>query len=111
MTNETPVTNPGGEIIVYEAPDSELQVEVRLEGETVWLTQRQMAKVFDTTPENVLMHLRNVFSSKELEAAATAKDFLVVQTEDLFRHAARRGLIRVHAAELARVLRQSQRYR
>ncbi len=81
MTGATPKASPGGEVVVYEAPDSELRVEVRLEGETVWLTQRQMAEVFDTTPENILMHLRNVFSGEELDAAATTKDFLVVQIE------------------------------
>lgn len=71
----------GGEISVYEAADGEVRVDVRFERETVWLTQRQMAEVFDTTPENILMHLRNVFSREELEEVATTKDFLVVQTE------------------------------
>ncbi|MFW3616901.1 RhuM family protein [Billgrantia antri] len=51
------------------------------ERDTVWLTQRQMGEVFDTTPENVLMHLKNVYASNELEETATAKDFLVVRTE------------------------------
>ena len=81
MNNESPILSPGGEIVVYEAPDGEVRVEARLEQETVWLSQRDMAAVFDTTPENVLMHLRNVFSSEELEAEATTKDFLVVRTE------------------------------
>jgi len=57
------------------------KVEVRLEGETLWLTQRQMGELFDTTPENVLMHLKNIFKDKELDEAATAKDFLVVRQE------------------------------
>jgi prophage maintenance system killer protein len=70
-----------GEVIVYEAPDGEARVDVRLEHDTVWLTQRQMSELFDTTPENVLMHLKNVFVDGELEETATAKDFLVVQTE------------------------------
>ena len=43
---------PGGEIVVYETPDGDIRVEVRLDHETVWLTQRQMADVFETTPEN-----------------------------------------------------------
>ena len=73
--------SPGGEIVVYGAPDGAVRVDVRLDRETVWLTQRQMAEVFDTTPENVLMHLRNVFSSEELDAEATTKDFLVVRSE------------------------------
>ena len=72
---------PGGEILVYEAPDGRVRVDVKLDHDTVWLTQRQMSDLFETTPENVLMHLRNIFGDGELEAAATAKDFLVVQTE------------------------------
>lgn len=71
----------GGEILVYQAPDGQAQVDVRLERDTVWLTQRQMADVFETTPENVLMHLNNVFGDGKLEQAATAKDFLLVRTE------------------------------
>ena len=58
-----------------------MRVDVRLDRETVWLTQRQMSEVFDTTPENVLMHLRNVFAGEELAADATTKKFLVVRTE------------------------------
>ena len=81
VSRESPAPSLGGEIVVYETPDGEVRVEARLEQETVWLSQRDMAAVFDTTPENVLMHLRNVFSSEELEAEATTKDFLVVRTE------------------------------
>ena len=72
---------PGGEVIVYESKDGEARVDVRFDKETVWLTQRQMADVFQTTPENVLMHLRSVFSSEELEPETTTKDFLVVRSE------------------------------
>lgn len=56
-------------------------MDVRLAGETVWLTQRQMSELFETTPENVVMHLKNVFSDNELEEPATTKDCLVVRTE------------------------------
>ncbi len=56
-------------------------MDVRFEDDSVWLTQRQMAEVFDSTPENILMHLRNVFSDKELDTEATTKDFLVVRSE------------------------------
>ena len=80
-SSESPASAPGGEVVVYEAQDGEVRVDVRLEQETVWLSQRDMAEVFDTTPENVLMHLRNVFSSGELDAEATTKEFLVVRTE------------------------------
>ncbi|MCY4371461.1 MAG: virulence RhuM family protein [bacterium] len=81
MSDTRDEQSPGGGIVVYGAPDGAVRVDVRLGRETVWLTQRQMADVFDTTPENVLMHLRNVFSSEELDAEATTKDFLVVRSE------------------------------
>ena len=81
MNSGTPTSHPDCDVIVYEAPGGEARVDVRLDRETVWLTQRQMSEVFGTTPENVQMHLRNVFSGGELEALATTKDFLVVRTE------------------------------
>ena len=81
MNTKQLAAGPGGEVIVYAPADGKVRVDVRFDGESVWLTQRQMAEVLDTTPENILMHLRNVFSSEELDAAATTKDFLVVQTE------------------------------
>ena len=57
-----------------------LQMDVQLEHETVWLSQRGMAEVFATTPKNVLMHLCKVFATQELDAVATAKDSLVART-------------------------------
>lgn len=70
-----------GEVIVYEAADGTIRVDVRLEQDTVWLTQKQMAELFETTPENIVMHLKNVYGDGELDEPATAKDFLVVQSE------------------------------
>lgn len=70
---------PPNQLVIFES--SGQAVQVRLEGESIWLTQRQMAEVFATTPENVLMHLKNIFRDGELEEAATTKDFLAVQTE------------------------------
>ncbi len=67
------------EIVIFEGDTQE--VEVRLEGETLWLTQMQMGELFGTSPENVLMHLKNIFKDNELDEAATAKDFLVVRQE------------------------------
>jgi prophage maintenance system killer protein len=72
---------PGGEILVYEASDGGVRVEVKLERDTVWLTQRQMADLFDTSTDNVGLHLKNIFADSELEEAATTVDFLVVQSE------------------------------
>ncbi|WP_225784591.1 virulence protein RhuM/Fic/DOC family protein [Xenophilus sp. Marseille-Q4582] len=67
------------QLIIFEQGNQ--PVEVRLEGETVWLTQRQMGEAFGTTPENVLMHLKRIYAEGELEEAATAKDFLAVRQE------------------------------
>jgi prophage maintenance system killer protein len=80
-TNTQRSLNSGGEVVLYEAPDGEVRLDVRLEQETVWLTQRQMATLFKTTPENVLMHLKNVYGEGELVEMGTTKDFLAVRTE------------------------------
>ncbi|AHL77322.1 cytochrome C [Stutzerimonas stutzeri] len=67
-------------VIFHEAGQP---VEVRLDAgrDTVWMTQRQMAELFETSPENVLMHLKNIFREEELAEGATTKDFLAVRTE------------------------------
>ncbi len=57
---------PGGEVVVYEAPDGEVRVEVRLERETVWLTQAQMAELFGRERSVITRHIRNVFHEGEL---------------------------------------------
>jgi hypothetical protein len=71
--------SPTADISIYEADNG--QIEVRLMQDTIWLTQRQMAEVFATTPENVLMHLKNIYADEELPETATTKDFLAVRTE------------------------------
>jgi prophage maintenance system killer protein len=73
--------NPNSLITIYQSSDGQTQIDVRFEEDSVWLTQRQMSEVFDTTPENILMHLKNIFRDAELDETVTAKDFLVVQTE------------------------------
>jgi hypothetical protein len=70
-----------GEILIYQSEAGETRLEVRLAGETVWLTQKLMAELFQTTPENILMHLKNIFDDNELDETASAKDFLVVRQE------------------------------
>jgi hypothetical protein len=54
---------------------------VRLEGETVWLTQQHMAELFQTSKQNVSLHLSNIFEERELERGATRKEFLSVRQE------------------------------
>ena len=56
-------------------------VEVRVQDETIWLSQKSTGLLFETTPENVLGHLKNIYSENELPEPTTAKEFLVVQME------------------------------
>ncbi|MCY3808160.1 MAG: virulence RhuM family protein [Gemmatimonadetes bacterium] len=79
--DDTHPPSPRGEVVVYEAPDGEVALDVRLEQETVWLTQRQMADVFRTSLDNIGLHLKNVFADGELDRAATTEDFSVVRSE------------------------------
>lgn len=72
---------PGGEIIVYEAPGGEVRVDVRLERETVWLSQEQMAEVFGRERSVVTKHIRNVFKEGELDPGATSAKFAQVRSE------------------------------
>ena len=68
------------EIVLYQ-PDELVKLEVRLEEETVWLTQAQMAELFETTPQNVTMHIRNLYNEGELDMGSTCKDILQVRIE------------------------------
>ncbi len=72
---------PGGEVILYQTEDLQTRLEVRLEGETVWLTQAQMAELFQTTIPNVSMHIRNVFAEGELQADSVVKEFLTTAAD------------------------------
>src|SRR5665213_2468291 len=72
---------PQGQFLVYQTEDGQLKIDVRMEGETAWLTQAHMADLFQTTVPNVSMHLRNVFAEGELQEAATVKEFLTVRQE------------------------------
>lgn len=69
-----------GELVIYQ-PDDGSEVSVRLNGNTIWLTQRQLADILGTSTDNISLHLKNVFSSGELSEAATTEDFSVVQFE------------------------------
>ncbi|MDR0506802.1 MAG: virulence RhuM family protein [Dysgonamonadaceae bacterium] len=64
-----------GEIVLYQ-PDNSLRLEVRMENETVWLSQSQMSELFQTTRNNVTMHISNIFKEGELEKNMVCKDFL-----------------------------------
>lgn len=69
------------EIIIYQTQDGQTKIDVRLENETVWLTQNQMAELFQTTKQNVSSHIKNIFEEGELLENSTVKDYLTVQQE------------------------------
>jgi hypothetical protein len=75
------IDKPSGEIILYPRVDGAPALEVRLDGDTVWLTQAQMAELFQTTPQNITLHLKAIFAEGELDEVATCKDYLQVRQE------------------------------
>lgn len=68
-------------IEIYTTPDGLAQIEVRFEDETFWATQRQIAVFFQTSPQNITMHLSNLYDEQEIDKGATSKQSLQVQTE------------------------------
>ncbi len=68
-------------MILYKTEDGRTEIEVSLEGETVWLSQKQMAELFDCSVDNISLHLKNVYAEGELTEKATVEDFSIVQKE------------------------------
>lgn len=64
------------EIIIYTTDDGQVEIEVRLEDENVWLTQNSMAELFDTTKQNISLHIKNIFDEKELNENSVVKENL-----------------------------------
>ena len=73
--------DPNGEMVVYVGNDGKPQVQARLQDENMWLTQVQLAQVFQTTRQNIGQHIKNIYEEKELDPSATIKKFFIVQTE------------------------------
>ena len=67
------------EIVLYK-PNDQLSLEVKLENETVWLSQQQMVILFDSTKQNISLHINNILKEGELNKEATVKEYLTVQT-------------------------------
>lgn len=70
-----------GELTVYQSPDGEVKLTVRMQEETVWLTQQGMAELFGTSVPNISMHIRNILEDGELRRCGTLKKFLTVRQE------------------------------
>jgi hypothetical protein len=73
--------SPKGQFLVYQSEDGKLKLDVRFEGETVWLTQPLMADLFQTSQQNISQHILNIYEEGELAPEATHKKFLTVRKE------------------------------
>lgn len=69
------------DLIIYQGPDGHLRILTRIEGGTVWLTQRQMAELFQTSPQNITLHIAAIYEEGELVEEGTCKAYLQVQLE------------------------------
>jgi hypothetical protein len=69
------------DILIYQLEDGKTKVDVRLENETVWMTQKAIAELYQTTPQNITLHIKNIYEEGELEENSTCKNYLQVQTE------------------------------
>lgn len=78
MTDTPP---PRSQILLYRTEDDRTRIQCRFEDETLWLTQAQMAELFQTTPQNITIHRKELFAERELSEEATCKDSLQVRTE------------------------------
>jgi hypothetical protein len=77
------------EIILYQPDEKSIQLEVRIDDETVWLSQSQMVELFDSTKQNISLHIHNIFKERELYPVSTVKEYLTVHVEG-FRKARRK---------------------
>lgn len=81
MKKITTVKGSEGDVVLYQAPGGRTSLEVRLKKETVWLSQRQLAELFDKDTDTIGLHIRNIFKEGELESMSTTEESSVVQNE------------------------------
>ena len=81
MMREPSVPPTGGEVLVYRTEDGTIRLDVRLEDETVWLTQQMMAELFQSSKQNISHHIQAIYEEGELEPEATVKKYLTVRRE------------------------------
>ena len=73
--------NSNGDIIIYQTEDGLTKIDVKIENETVWLSQQQMAELFNTSRTNIIEHINNIYSEEELDKNSTCQNFRQVQKE------------------------------
>ena len=77
MTDE----NTLGNILIYQTEQGNTKIDVFFESETIWMTQKNIAELYQTTPQNITLHIKNIYIEKELDESSTCKEYLQVQTE------------------------------
>lgn len=75
------MNNERSNFLIYQTPNQEIRVDVFLEDETIWMTQKSMGELFSTTPQNITLHLKNIYEVSELIEASTCKEILQVRKE------------------------------
>ena len=78
MSNELENT---GKILIYQNEKGDTKIDVYFEEDTIWMTQRSMAELYQVTPQNITLHIKHIYQDGELDPAATCKQYLQVQTE------------------------------
>lgn len=69
------------QVIIYQSEDGETRIEVNFTGETVWLSQQQMAELYQTARSNVVEHIRHIYDEGELDESSTCRNFRQVRQE------------------------------
>lgn len=87
-------TDNTNDIIIYQSPDGTTSLDVRLDHETVWLTQKQMAELYNKDSDTVGLHIRNAYKERELQPDGTTEDSSVVQGNNKGKSCLFKGLLR-----------------
>ena len=81
MSNNLPMEENKGDIVIYQSENGDTKIDVRFQDETVWLTQQQMAELFQTSRTNVVDHIKNIYEEGELDDNSTCRKFRQVRME------------------------------
>lgn len=73
--------NQKGEILIYQTEKGETKIDVSMEDGTMWLSRVNIAQLYGTSPQNITMHIKNIYEEGELEESSTSKNYLLVQNE------------------------------
>ena len=67
------------QVLIYQTEDGSFQTEVRIESDTIWLSQKQISELFNTSTDNIGLHIKNIYADGELSEEATTEDYSVVR--------------------------------